>query len=307
MLAVGAVLACAGPYSCPTARGQSPAAPAGGPVTLPRARQFDLRSSSGRVYRIFVAAPRDQAEAPAAGWPVVYLTDGNSNFPVLLAAARQRASDDPRAVVVGIGYPEADKAVHIGRRYVDLAPPSSDAPTPAPPADPRGPPGNDQFLGFLVDELKPLIERTYRTDPGRQALFGHSLGGLFVLHVLFTRPGAFQTYVAVSPSVWWADGGVLAEEEAFTREHAGKEIHARLLIAVGEWEQRPRSDVPPAKQAQVAKRGRMVVSARELADRLSRSPVKGLGVTFRAFAEEDHGTVVLPAAGRGMRFALDEK
>ncbi|MGQ0438519.1 hypothetical protein ACT4UT_11805 [Bacillus sp. B-TM1] len=31
-------------------------------------------------------------------------------------------------------------------------------------------------------------------DKGKQTLFGHSLGGLFALHILFTNINAFQNY-----------------------------------------------------------------------------------------------------------------
>lgn len=52
---------------------------------------------------------------------------------------------------------------------------------------------------------------------------------------------------------------------------------------------------------------RQVDNAKELADRLAKAPVKGLKVEVREFAEEDHGSVVIPAANRGVRFALDNK
>jgi predicted alpha/beta superfamily hydrolase len=63
--------------------------------------------------------------------------------------------------------------------------------------------GNDAFLSFIIDELKPAIAKATQVDPGRQALFGHSLGGLFVLHALFSRSDAFDTFIAGSPSIWW--------------------------------------------------------------------------------------------------------
>jgi hypothetical protein len=43
-----------------------------------------------------------------------------------------------------------------------------------------------------------------------------------------------------------------------------------------------------------------------MAERLTKLEWKQLGVAFREFAEEDHGTVVLLAVSRGVRFALDE-
>ena len=58
---------------------------------------------------------------------------------------------------------------------------------------------------FIVEELKPFVDRTYRTrtDAAGSALGGSSLGALVSLHIGFTHPGVFGTIVAMSPSVWW--------------------------------------------------------------------------------------------------------
>jgi hypothetical protein len=209
--------------------------------------------------------------------------------------------------VVGIGYPTDDAKVHGERRSFDLTPPTS--------PDwlkslPKGPAigktgGNDEFLAFIEGELKPLVEKKYAVDRKRQTLFGHSFGGLFVLHTLFTKPEAFQTYLASSPSIWWNDRSVLGEEKAFAEKYACKELNARLLVTVGEWEQKAGPKVPK-ERAELLRDRRMVGNAKELADRLAKSPVKGLTVAFREFPEEDHGSVVLPAVSRGIRFALDD-
>ncbi len=61
--------------------------------------------------------------------------------------------------------------------------------------------GADDFLAFISADMKPLIESELAIDRGRQARFGHSVGGLFDVHVLFTRPESFESYVATSPSI----------------------------------------------------------------------------------------------------------
>jgi predicted alpha/beta superfamily hydrolase len=65
---------------------------------------------------------------------------------------------------------------------------------------------------FIVEELKPLIDRTYRTrtDAAGTALGGSSLGGLATLHIGFTSPGVFGALVAMSPSVWWDRRAILS-------------------------------------------------------------------------------------------------
>lgn len=62
--------------------------------------------------------------------------------------------------------------------------------------------GADKFLHFIKDELIPYIDRTYPSN-GDNTLWGHSLGGLFVLNALLNEPKTFKSYIAVDPSVWW--------------------------------------------------------------------------------------------------------
>ena len=274
------------------------------PVTVPGAEQFDLTAKGGGEYRVFVAKPK--GKAPPDGFPVVYLTDGNGNFPLLLTAVRRQSAGGLAAVVVGVGYPTDDPAAHAARRTYDLTPPTDPEWLKA--AAKGGPRlkagGADAFLAFIEGEVKPAVEMRYPIDRARQALFGHSLGGLFALRVLFTRPESFRTYVASSPSVWWNDRSVRADEKAFAERFAGKEVGARLLVTVGGWEQEPGPGVGK-ELAAVLREMRMVDDAKGIADRLGKAGVKGLAVAYREFPEEDHASVLLPAAGRGVRFALE--
>jgi predicted alpha/beta superfamily hydrolase len=60
---------------------------------------------------------------------------------------------------------------------------------------------------FLIEELKPYIDRKYRTK--REAEFtglgGSSLGGLLTLSLGLWFPNVFTRLIAMSPSVWWDD------------------------------------------------------------------------------------------------------
>lgn len=276
--------------------------PAMSPIVVPGAQQFDITAKSGAVYRISLAAP--VGAAPAAGWPVIYLTDGNSQFLPLLLAAQRQSREGLSAVVVGIGYPTEDRAVISSRRSWDLTP----ATDPAwiekfgrgTVAEKTG--GRDEFLAFLEEELKPVIGRKYPLNLQQQTLFGHSFGGLFALHVLFHRPAAFQTYLVTSPSLWWNGRSTVADAEEFLKSAAQKPISARVLFMVGELEETSRG-VPPERAKVLAER-QMVTAARTLSERFSAAGVAGLTSEFRELAEEDHGSVVLPAVHQGVRFAL---
>jgi len=58
---------------------------------------------------------------------------------------------------------------------------------------------------FLVEELKPFIDRTYRTriDADSTGLGGSSLGGLATLALGLWFPHVFNRLAVLSPSVWW--------------------------------------------------------------------------------------------------------
>jgi predicted alpha/beta superfamily hydrolase len=58
---------------------------------------------------------------------------------------------------------------------------------------------------FLIEELKPFIDRTYRTrtDAASTGLGGSSLGGLATLVLGLWFPHVFNRLAVLSPSVWW--------------------------------------------------------------------------------------------------------
>jgi predicted alpha/beta superfamily hydrolase len=64
-----------------------------------------------------------------------------------------------------------------------------------------------QYGQFLVEELKPYIDRKYRTKRETQftGLGGSSLGGLVTLAIGILFPGTFTRLMVMSPSIWWDD------------------------------------------------------------------------------------------------------
>lgn len=163
----------------------------------------------GPAYRVTVWAPAG-AQAPRGGYPVVYMLDGNAVFESLThTASALPAGQSLQAVVVGVGYDDAERFNVTARSY-DYTPPSPGAD--APRGSPRDPnaqgwakPGGgaDRFLAILQQRIQPLVQRRYPVDAGNRTLYGHSYGGLFALHVALSQPQAFEHYVAASPSIWW--------------------------------------------------------------------------------------------------------
>lgn len=169
----------------------------------------------GPEYRVSVWAPSG-AQPPRGGYPVVYMLDGNAVFESLTrTASALPPGQSLQAVVVGIGYDDAERFNVTARSY-DYTPPSPGAE--APRGSPRDPDargwakpggGADRFLGILQQRIQPLVERRYAVDASNRTLYGHSYGGLFALHVALRQPQAFQHYVAASPSIWWNGNFIL--------------------------------------------------------------------------------------------------
>jgi predicted alpha/beta superfamily hydrolase len=86
------------------------------------------------------------------------------------------------------------------------------------------------FRRHLTDEVKPLIEARYRTS-GEDILLGESLAGLFIVETLLRQPQAFDTYIAMDPSLWWDEGRLTGEAEALLAR--GDLTGRRLWLSVG--------------------------------------------------------------------------
>ncbi len=67
------------------------------------------------------------------------------------------------------------------------------------------------YMKWLVNELKPSIDKNYRTlpDRGNTALAGSSMGGLMALYGVTAFNRVFQRAACLSPSLWVNSGKVL--------------------------------------------------------------------------------------------------
>jgi uncharacterized protein len=155
---------------------------------------FEMQSAAaGRTYYIYIRLPEGYSNSGlTTRYPVVYLLDGDSLFPILATEHLFLTYDEklPEAIVVGIAYGSFDPS--INKRDVDFTGPA-DGVRP----DKAGAPA---FHRFLKAELIPAIERRYRADPDRRILFGQSRGGSFVLYSAFTDPDLFWGRIASNAS-----------------------------------------------------------------------------------------------------------
>lgn len=332
-VAVAAVLVLAGALVMPVcAQAAAPQAAELAPFDLVKLRQMTLTSAAGSPYRIVIATPA--GPPPAKGYPVIYVMDGNA-WPGLIAEIIRtnlefgmQSSVEP-AVVVGIGYPIND-AFDMKRRTLDLTSLSIPGSYGADGAggDPTG--GDVATMDFIDTVVKPAIEARFPIDRTRQTLMGHSLGGLYTLRTMFNRPQSFQTYVALSPSIWWNDRALMKEAQQFV-QRPGRPQKLRVFLSAGELEQyltppylsharyvlrryfkaKGKTDVEAAAEAdkwigevQASRKSAMVENAREMAALLNAAHIRAW---FNEFPGEDHFSVLPSALGRAVPYALGDE
>ena len=75
-----------------------------------------------------------------------------------------------------------------------------------------------QYMHWLIKELKPYIDESFRTLPDREhtLIAGSSMGGLMALYAVTTFNQVFQRAACLSPSLWAAPGKML---EMIARAH----------------------------------------------------------------------------------------
>lgn len=68
----------------------------------------------------------------------------------------------------------------------------------------------DRYLAFVQETVKPLIDRDFRTLPGREhtGIMGSSMGGLISLYAFFSLPHIFGFAGVMSPSFWYAEKAI---------------------------------------------------------------------------------------------------
>lgn len=269
----------------------------------------------GRIDRPFlVTITCPKGDAPEGGWNGVVATDGNTSAGSIVQVVGYPAMEGglPPAVVVTIGYP-LDWPMQPGlARNQDLTYlpwPEWDEPygqiwgeTPPPSGE------ADHFLSFINQELKPAIEEQFSVNPSEWTLMGHSLGGLFATHALLSDPGRFRRYLAVGSSYWWRRHHIFDRVEEF----AGKTdpVDARIYIAAGgletaeafkqQWAGYMEQEVWRHYIDVMGGYVDIVADSAKMADMLANRP--GLCATYETIPEETHGTSVLPAYVRGLRW-----
>ncbi|HBS55062.1 MAG TPA: sugar phosphotransferase [Stenotrophomonas sp.] len=185
---------------------QDPAAAAAATpgVVLPDTEALRVHDPAGRDYPIWVALPADYAAHPEKRYPVLYVTDALYSFPLVRSVRNlvgQKGVNLEDFILVGLPPQEGLTSKQSRSRDYTPTDPQRDDPTDY--SDDVSYGGAAHYRDLLAEQVLPMIDARYRTDPARRAFAGHSYGGLFGAYVLNTRPDLFSTYILSSPSLWF--------------------------------------------------------------------------------------------------------
>jgi predicted alpha/beta superfamily hydrolase len=161
-------------------------------------------------------------------YPVVYVHDGQNLFdPKCAFAGVEWGIDETMTRLIEAGT--IREAIVVGiwniseKRLFEYMPRKAVA-TDEDETRPKGFPNlkreqitSDSYLRFIVDELKPLIDATYRTLPDRDNAFimGASMGGLISAYAMAEYPDLFSGAGCISTH-WPANDGVVID---YLKEH----------------------------------------------------------------------------------------
>lgn len=240
-------------------------------------------------------APFDK---PLTAWPVVYVLDPILFFGMITDMVRAMAwyGRTTDAIIVGIGYPEEESLQETWRKTLasrthDLTPLQVEE-------DDKyisewlkldvktG--GGGELFNFIKQELIPVIEQEYRTDPAKRILAGHSFGGLFTVFAMFQEPGLFRSYIAASPSLSSPKNHIFSLESDFAKKY--KRLPAQLYLSAGELEESADETT--------------LTDMYRFAALLESRKYKGFSLTKQVFPDNNHSEVTAPAFQAGLKLAL---
>ncbi|WP_440985516.1 alpha/beta hydrolase [Xanthomonas sontii] len=240
---------------------------------------------SGRTYQVFVALPAGYADHPERRYPVLYATDADYAFPVARQIARRLNGEGPAIedfILVGLSYALGDAPMPSRRRDYT---PTTEAGDVAAAGATHG--GSSTYIAYLRGQVLPFVAQHYRTDEARRLFLGHSYGGLLGTQILLSSPELFSGYILGSPSYWFGEHAMRAEEARFASSH--RDLPAQVYMYVGEYEQR-----------RYGKRYDMVTDAQQMVQTLRGRHYPSLRLQLDVLGDEDH----LSVAPRGLTHGL---
>lgn len=254
-----------------------------------RFERFVVRSADGnRSWRVHLGIPR--GATPATGRAGFWMLDGNAALQEFDPQLLQELAQGAAPVLVFIGHDNELRVDSVARTH-DYTP-LQELPDALGAAVRGG--GAEQLLATIDRRIHAELAQRVALDASRQTLWGHSLGGLFVLHALYARSSTFTAYAAASPSLWWREGALLGAPEQQFLAAPGQRARQLLLMLGGSERERDFSVRDLSNPRVVAHLERVSVvpvdAVPQLAQRLRAVPL--LHVDYHEFPGVGHGPML---------------
>lgn len=202
-------------------------------------------------------------------YPVLFLLDGRTHFQHAIGAVNYLAT---RAIVPNLII----VSIHNVDRNRDFSPVHSERfPTSG---------GAEKFLNFMEKELKPYLDKTYRTS-NYSVLMGHSFGGTFATYSLLTKPGLFDGYIAISPYLQYADNYVVKMAAEKLKSNYNKQKYYYMTLG----------DEPD-----------YISPLKEFSFLVKEKSAKSVNFEYVKMEMENHGTIPYVSLFNGLRFVFSD-
>jgi predicted alpha/beta superfamily hydrolase len=238
-------------------------------------KNFNITSShTGTTYKISVFYPDESF--PDTSVPVVYILDGfwwgSMSEDVVMNLTEN--NEIPKCIVISIDYKNGDG---VYARSKDLIYPGLGVPEPA---------EANNFFQFLKAELIPSVENEFNCDTSRRIIFGHSLGGLFVLFAMLDNPTQplFKNCIASSCSMGIGSDNYLFEKENIVSTQIS-DLQVKLFLGSGTFV------------------GSSPAMHEEFYDRITSRGYPNLKAKISLYPEQ-HGTDAYPSFRDGIKYIL---
>ena len=258
------------------------------PMTLERVEVRTLQSKVNDIgYTLYVALPHSYG-TPGQRYPVVYTLDSDYSFLIARNIVDHLSEREHlrEVIVVSIAYDGPSRyRLNRTRDYTPTFVPDGGYG----PEYQKVSGGGPKFLDVIEKEIIPLVDRNYATLAGDRTLSGHSYGALFTVWTMLTKPGLFNRYIAVSPSLWYDDHLMMKIEEALAEKTRSLPARAYLCVGSREW----------------STNGSMITDLEQFVARLRSRNYEGLSVESLVMENETHNSVYPGGFSNGLRYVLE--
>lgn len=199
-------------------------AQSGKPIIIGHADEIQSKElNEKRVINIYL--PENYNPGDTIRYPVIYIIDGGMEEDFFHIAGIVRYNTQPwvnrfpRSIVVGIQNTDRKRDCSFWVDNLDFL-------------DKTGFKkesftsygGSAKYIAFLENELLPFIDTNYKTMHNR-TIIGESFAGLLTTEILLKHRQLFNTYIIITPSLWWGNELLLQEAPSLLQNNRENKIN----------------------------------------------------------------------------------